>query len=779
MNKIKKTLFSLTAGAGLIAPLALSAGCAPQEGGNDDPFTPPITGGYHVLANDFLKNGRFDTETDKVKVGVTFAQGKDKWNALEGVIAKYNSLATAKKARLEELKAKAEKTEEEEKEIVELTQFVNVYQPVEITSLGSGGYDAGADYIRNNIKSKNQSQMISLIFNYPTVASYLASEGMLLNLSTEEDGMLNVKLDVFTDSFTKSNANTSNIVNNGTWVIPAAVSTNVLGTNAPVLSYILETMEANGATITISDYAAIKEAGKTDRQTVRTKWGDPIAAEEIKAILGEGYTVTDETLRVGKDLLDFSIKAKKIFAKAKDRKSPVHVLGVDDAAGFIQTLAYSAVDAKDRDFFVSKQYIKDNGVLNSKANYDGIKGINSKIGRKMTEITEKIREAIGVGALVIQGNGQYTSSEEILHNYAFGIGSTSGYNYNFSAGQTKKVYVVKDGDNEYYAAKTIANLYKKDDKSIRFETKDDRLMNGLYKTTNVDSAINDSNEKYSYFSLDTTTDANLDAAAEKIQATEQATEGNKNEYPMVIILNANNTKAIEKLKEIATNASDKMFHIGTLYNSRTQGADGAKFEAFLQLDKNLGDTYSSVASLETKGSESILNENELFALSAPKKWTKEDSKEVVYIQGPSIIGVHTNSETDDATRLFMKWFLSNQEETFTIGGEELTGTPSQVFGKAASYIVPVKGFETAAGEQKNKYLQRQLDDFIALSNGASTSTTYSEIADSRSNDFWNALKNVYISLSQDIYNSANGTVQGNYKTLIVDKIVSLAQTIFK
>ncbi|MFL1037832.1 hypothetical protein ACJOMK_05050, partial [Mycoplasmopsis synoviae] len=59
-----------------------------------------------------------------------------------------------------------------------------------------------------------------------------------------------------------------------------------------------------------------------------------------------------------------------------------------------------------------------------------------------------------------------------------------------------------------------------------------------------------------------------------------------------------------------------------------------------------------------------LNENEIIALNVPGKWKNENPKNVVYVQGPSLIAIHSNEAGNNATRLFLKWLLSNKKLNF-------------------------------------------------------------------------------------------------------------------
>ncbi|SYV92993.1 Uncharacterised protein, partial [Mycoplasmopsis synoviae] len=100
---------------------------------------------------------------------------------------------------------------------------------------------------------------------------------MLLNFNSL-DRRLNVDLSSFSPQFTGENTRTSFVVNAGSYILPFLKSGTTLAVNAPVLSYILDKMQENGATLKMSDsdfksfYDDLKAKGAADREAVKELW---------------------------------------------------------------------------------------------------------------------------------------------------------------------------------------------------------------------------------------------------------------------------------------------------------------------------------------------------------------------------------------------------------------------------------------------------------------------------------------------------------------------------
>lgn len=805
MKKFKKWILAPIAGLAGLLPL-MAAACGGEDnkkepvnpGGSTDAQQGDQTG-FARYANDAFASKKlpFDANAiNKVRVGVTWSNGKAQWNALEKVIQVYNKQGKANKDRLDALNSKEESslTEAEKAEKTKLAGY-KYFLPVELVSAGTGGYGSGLDSIRTKIAAKNTSELYNLTFNYPTLASMLAKNGMLLNLN-DENKALATTVDVFDSRFTRDNFTISNVLNKGTWAIPAAKSTIVTSVNGPVLAYVLETMEQNGVTIDLPSYNDIKASGVDDRDSVVGLWGAPV--DNIREILGTGYTVDSSTFSVAKKLFEFAEKAQKMFTTSSDRKSSVHVLGIDDSAGIVEALGYAAIGASPYEM-ITKSITKQeaDGTYNRVADFSPFKSEGSKIGQKMTEIYDALKSGIGTGAIVIQGNGQYTSTDSTKHRFIFGIGSTAGYSHNYTSdkdlpylykflpasasGDWNKAYVF-DSSSTLFKVWTQEKKISKDDNAQnkeRIVISDGRHDNYVEPTT-TDFTSKTKYQNFSYFANKEEYNQKVTDAIAKLKAAEKTSKSkdwNSGAYA-IILSTKNNAKEIQELKAFASEHPDKFVDLGEFHHdvSETGNADNT-VNIFVQI-ADLAHEMSDKIKFAQASTKDSLQENELFAFSAPTKWKETDPQNVVYMQGPSIIGISTNKKGDAATKLFTH-FLVNGE----VNAELDNMTPFIYFNKEASYINLYKGFETVDySGLKNKFLKIAIDAFknvVADKNSDEpTWNTYVEIPDESSDSFREALKTAYINMSNQVVNSSNGKTSGTYKTDIIDSVVSSEAALF-
>lgn len=787
MTKFKKSLFGVAALVGIISPVALAASCTDTDTKTPDPNTSGGDTGnkdnqgsttntktYYEYANNLKSalSNRLDANSiNTVKVGVNFSKDREQWNAILAVIDRFNSLSNeykAKKTELEAKKATGTLTDEETAELAKIDDFLKYYKTVELINLGSGGYNAGAQYVNDKLTAKNTNELFSIILNYPVVASNLASKGMLLNFDSENANLSN-KLTNFKSEFTKANnGNTSYVSNPGTWVVPALLSGNVLGVNAPVMSYILETMQEKGATINLSEYEEIKKQGQGDREAVKKLWGNP------ESVNLAGYTVDESTFSSAEKLFEFANKAKSLFSISKDRNSNVHVLGIDDAAGFIETLAYSSVGADD-DKFLVKVVTKDDTIL---ADYESIKDENSQIGRNMVAIYDALKGAIATGAVVIQADGVYSSTDGKNHKYALNVGSSAGYYQSFVAGKrTTTELSIKLNNKEFVPVKFFKVFEKQEGDKKYVKTDPKYSTNGIYSPDDIPSIVKPKDDRYNYY-------ANNDEAKGKLAEYLKKLANHTTQTDDFIVFTVEaKDKHLSELKKLAESKPDTFVYLGQYRTDRNTNSNSALYELFGTIKKMDAQTGEII----TRGSEAVLNQNELLAFSAPSQWKPTDPH-VVYTQGPSLIGIHTNEAVDNATRLFVKFLLSNDQYTFSVKGvgqnaasTEKTGTPMDIVSSSGSYIFPVNGFENQDfSKETNVYLRRAKQDFANVIKQGDKYHAFAEIGDPNANIFRQQFKTAFINLNNNIVNSADGTFSGSsYKRDIIDSIVTGAQAIFQ
>lgn len=621
-------------------------------------------------------------DAKKISLGVSFSSGQPQWNTMASLIKYYNE---------------AHKNDKH-------------FLPVELKHLGSG-YPEGENTVITELKAK-RNEVVNLAFNYGSLASRLASSEMrdlykmdkVLNFE-DNDKDISVDLKNINEKFARANSNTENLPNNGTFMIPMLKSIQVMSANAPVLQYIFKTFENKGAKFDdsfkkSSKYKEIMKNGKGDESEVEKLWGEFVDSQTDAV---KKLTISSSTFENLDELLTFANIAQKSFKNSATTNSRLHILGVDDVSGLIQSLPYAMINADANDFFIQTGLVKNKTTVN----YKKIKDKNNKSVKALSEIYNKFKESLAAKSLTLLAGGEYTSSYQTKHEYAFGIGSTAGYRHNYISDDAKKVvFTLKDTtvsgekDTEF---KNVIN--KKTKKGI------DQLFviskghaNKVYKST-VDTDKLDDKEKgslkYSYKSLDSATDSKMDEILKKITNTDKEDIDNKQ---WLLFLREDNQSDIKTVKEKGAE------EVGTVIETKISGA--SKYKIFFLNDESL---------LERKelSSTGTLQENELIVFAVPGKWNKSNEKRVIYSQGPSLIGVSRGAKPDRAAKNFAKFLTSLDKIDITLSKYDKDMkktkdskdkpykqvTPAQFISDAASYVFPVKGFEnTDTSKIKNKYI---------------------------------------------------------------------------
>ncbi|MBT1402156.1 hypothetical protein FCM80_00440 [Mycoplasma bovis] len=621
-------------------------------------------------------------DAKKISLGVSFSSGQPQWNTMASLIKYYNE---------------AHKNDKH-------------FLPVELKHLGSG-YPEGENTVITELKAK-RNEVVNLAFNYGSLASRLASSEMrdlykmdkVLNFE-DNDKDISVDLKNINEKFARANSNTENLPNNGTFMIPMLKSIQVMSANAPVLQYIFKTFENKGAKFDdsfkkSSKYKEIIKNGKGDESEVEKLWGEFVDSQTDAV---KKLTISSSTFENLDELLTFANIAQKSFKNSATTNSRLHILGVDDVSGLIQSLPYAMINADANDFFIQTGLVKNKTTVN----YKKIKDKNNKSVKALSEIYNKFKESLAAKSLTLLAGGEYTSSYQTKHEYAFGIESTAGYRHNYISDDAKKVvFTLKDTtvsgekDTEF---KNVIN--KKTKKGI------DQLFviskghaNKVYKST-VDTDKLDDKEKgslkYSYKSLDSATDSKMDEILKKITNTDKEAIDNKQ---WLLFLREDNQSDIKTVKEKGAE------EVGTVIETKISGA--SKYKIFFLNNESL---------LERKelSSTGTLQENELIVFAVPGKWNKSNEKRVIYSQGPSLIGVSRGAKPDRAAKNFAKFLTSLDKIDITLSKYDKDMkktkdskdkpykqvTPAQFISDAASYVFPVKGFEnTDTSKIKNKYI---------------------------------------------------------------------------
>ncbi|MGN3839790.1 P68 family surface lipoprotein [Mycoplasmopsis bovis] len=620
-------------------------------------------------------------DAKKISLGVSFSSGQPQWNTMASLIKYYNE---------------AHKNDKH-------------FLPVELKHLGSG-YPEGENTVITELKAK-RNEVVNLAFNYGSLASRLASSEMrdlykmdkVLNFE-DNDKDISVDLKNINEKFARANSNTENLPNNGTFMIPMLKSIQVMSANAPVLQYIFKTFENKGAKFDDSfkksaRYQDIMTNGKGDESEVQKLWGEFESSQQDAV---KKLTISSSTFENLEELLNFANIAQKSFKNSAAKNSRLHILGVDDVSGLIQSLPYAMINADANDFFIQTGLVKNKTTVN----YKKIKDKNNKSVKALSEIYNKFKESLATKSLTLLAGGEYTSSYQTKHEYAFGIGSTAGYRHNFISDKTKKViFTLKGTDVSGEKDKEFKNVIKKTEKGVDqlFVTFKENA-NKVYKST-VDTDKLDDEEKdslrYSYKSLDSATDSKMDEILKKITNTDPEASDNKQ---WLLFLREDNQSDIKTVKEKGAQ------EVGTVIETKISGA--SKYKIFFLNDESL----LVRKELSSKGT---LQEKELIVFAVPGKWNKSNEKRVIYSQGPSLIGVSRGAKPDRAAKNFAKFLTSLEKIDITLSKYDKDMkktkdsrdkpykqvTPAQFISDAASYVFPVKGFEkTDTSKIKNKYI---------------------------------------------------------------------------
>ncbi|AKO50735.1 hypothetical protein FCM01_01380 [Mycoplasma bovis] len=620
-------------------------------------------------------------DAKKISLGVSFSSGQPRWNTMASLIKYYNE---------------AHKNDKH-------------FLPVELKHLGSG-YPEGENTVITELKAK-RNEVVNLAFNYGSLASRLASSEMrdlykmdkVLNFE-DNDKDISVDLKNINEKFARANSNTENLPNNGTFMIPMLKSIQVMSANAPVLQYIFKTFENKGAKFDDSfkksaRYQDIMTNGKGDESEVQKLWGEFESSQQDAV---KKLTISSSTFENLEELLNFANIAQKSFKNSAAKNSRLHILGVDDVSGLIQSLPYAMINADANDFFIQTGLVKNKTTVN----YKKIKDKNNKSVKALSEIYNKFKESLATKSLTLLAGGEYTSSYQTKHEYAFGIGSTAGYRHNFISDKTKKViFTLKGTDVSGEKDKEFKNVIKKTEKGVDqlFVTFKENA-NKVYKST-VDTDKLDDEEKdslrYSYKSLDSATDSKMDEILKKITNTDPEASDNKQ---WLLFLREDNQSDIKTVKEKGAQ------EVGTVIETKISGA--SKYKIFFLNDESL----LVRKELSSKGT---LQEKELIVFAVPGKWNKSNEKRVIYSQGPSLIGVSRGAKPDRAAKNFAKFLTSLEKIDITLSKYDKDMkktkdsrdkpykqvTPAQFISDAASYVFPVKGFEkTDTSKIKNKYI---------------------------------------------------------------------------
>ncbi|WBP84255.1 P68 family surface lipoprotein [Mycoplasmopsis edwardii] len=637
---------------------------------------------------------------DQIVLATTFSESGSQARTIKSILEEYNKLVDQMLA----VKNDSTKTDEEKAAKYKELGISPLAKKVVHKVLGSG-YQVGAEKVGLGLSSKDEKTFFNLIVNYSTVAAKLAEKDMLLSFNSLDDS-INVDVDYFDKGFAAVNESIENVNKKSTYVLPIFKSTQVLAINSPVLGYILKTMRDHGVVFETEDqsntfFEDIITKGANDANTVETLWGAPVAT--IDTVLQEykatGFKLSKSIFDSYTSLLDFANIAQRMFEiSSKGLDSDVHVFGIDDMTGVYEQALYAAIGANP-DKMLQTVSNNDNKI---KVNYSSIRQKDGDAYINSQKIYTKFTEAFRSGSTYAFPSGQYSSNDQTKHKFAFSIGSTAGYFHNFKS-KGDAVSVLKHTESKY-EFEAAPNFFTDNDKAPEGSL----AWVGKYKNSIFGASRVEALPPYTY-KLKNADDE------QKITAL-QAAQTSLNFFVNPASADPKQLSWFEAMKKVG---SDKVEVIALVNNN--------KQEVFLVAIKDVaekgkanvreGNTNLEAAGITYKSlsDTGLLNQNELVSHATPSKWLPTDSKKVLFAQGPSLIGIKSNNEDEDATRAFVKWLLESKKE-ITFGKAKSTALDQ--LQKSASYITATADLNTKNGQSiygKNEYLKIAYEEFRASS----------------------------------------------------------------
>ncbi|QDY87144.1 hypothetical protein FRW55_03205 [Mycoplasma anserisalpingitidis] len=686
--------------------IALSASCdssskteKPKEDSSTNPSNPNAGGNGSVFDVDYNVNdefvpianknnsavaGYYDQNSDKIKIGVAWSKGGNRFKILKALIEYYN--------------AHVKSTSDKE---------------IQLDNIGSG-YTEGGKKVDNFLSSHDATGSYNLIFNYSPNAAKLAEKGMLLNFRDKEEEF-DLKKTYFDKNFTKVSDNVEHIqYPNGFWVVPGFKSINTLSINQPVLAYILKNMVENGATVDKDFeelYNKILKAGSADEKGVEQIWGTTVS--NVKDLV-KGYVIKTTFLTQYQQMLHFSEIAQKMFTNSSKNNTGLHVMGIDDAAGVFNQSMYSHGLITDMNEDGLHKLGKDKGV--TKVLFNNINK-NDTTKRAAEEIFNSIKSALEANGLKLYGDGAYASKDQVYHKMAFSIGSSAGYSNNYNNAEKPLFFQASLSAGDIELALTKNNVYKLNT-SVSEKHQNKGVKTYISKKNNLIfsySANVNENEVSGYdYKFASQEDEELFVKNQKLI--------DANRILLISDDNASKTAELEKvLRALEVNASNQVAYLGKVESIKTKGrfvyfigfkgesTDDGDLKASEIGTLNLLDSKNKLLQVIEASGEKILSKSELLVMSTPLKWNDSSSRSIVYTQGPSIIGIHGTTEDDKQTKKFVKWLLTSTDKFILDNTNDFSESLKDFFAKehtaveyiqyVANYFIPTANFKELPNNQ--------------------------------------------------------------------------------
>ncbi|MBU4692151.1 P80 family lipoprotein [Mycoplasma zalophi] len=646
-----------------------------------------------LLAASCTKETRFDQDNDgKIKILSSWSETNKQGIALKAVVEKYNE---------------SQKNEPG-------------FMPVEIITSAKGYSD---NEWEAKLAAKDTSTFFNLMINYPTVASKVAKYDMNLSFNSIKTEIDNV----FSTEFTAINSSIAGNKNGEYLVIPTTRSGEMNSIDKALFGKFLKELQDNGASIAedskewanefINQYTNAQF--KAEHDYIDSEWASGKTTgndlETAKSAI-KGYVISKTMLDNYVDLLKFATLAKSLYANNNN-----YVVGLDSFPNATFVMAASLNNSADGSLVVKD----DNNQRDGGFDFNALTTPGTKEYQRLEEIYNAIKQAIATKALFIGGSGSFGSSTLTTHKMAMSIGSTAGYAYNFVKGAKVTFDFNKDlgikGSIQYANLLGQKNASKAD--SI-FTLKDGSgHINNLYARP-----LTAADGKY-----DVGTEAGDTATVEKLNTLTENSVGG--------VLTSDNKLKEENGKVVYKVSKDESIILEGAIKIGKLGQNGKKFYDYFFLP-------TSLVNVVDLPKEKTLQENEAAFLNAPSKFNKDSTTNQFTLQGPSIIGVHANTDEDKSTTQFIKWLLTNKTETIEIPESKTSTktytnqTPIEVLADFGSYVVLSKDLlakdpQTLKLNTANTLLFKNLQ---AISNEPTVNKIVEDVAAPKSQTLRNALE---------------------------------------
>ncbi|WLP85821.1 P68 family surface lipoprotein [Mycoplasma seminis] len=606
-----------------------------------------------------------------------------------------------------------------------------------------------------------------------------------------------------------------------------------------------------GDTVMEAQVKELQEKGKNDNQSVAALWGKTVSnIAEILKPNGKAYELSSSIWNNYKELIEFAKLAQSLFENTSQNgaQSDLHVFGVDSATSLYEQALYADLGADSSKMIQAVEINPGNKSV--QISYRPLENTQSDAYSKSRQIYDVLTQAVQNGGVKLFPGGQFSSGDQTKHRFAFSIGSTAGYTHNFVAEKEKITIdfvnsktgrIINGLGFETSYSVTFNNVSGNKSGVVTLKAATDGTestptgklenfndikplytfgakSNGLF-AAEITKAVNKENQNFELPQYAIMFDTKQDQTkfmeglkSKKIDLSKAVMIG----FPAFSNASTANQKAF-------TDALDKM---GAVYaNTTTTGAKSPTLNvvfpnALVQTkaaqpavpEQPAQDGKPAVKGKSAKPAEfgfsdafydllaqngfvkkvlaktDFLEKEELVSLPTPGKWVSTDAKNVIFAQGPSIIGIKSNPTDETATKAFVKWLITSTKTYDTLGinkdfknkqDKGTPATPRDFVQSNMSYIMPYKDFQNATsldfmgtGNKTNDYLRVAFNLFKNAANNPDQYAIFEEPGSLIADSFRAGIDGAWDGLQKTI---SNGEKAQDF-TSFINKITSNIQT---